>query len=431
MVLDINSQKPMKLIYKITFRLAIVLLPIIALWAVVFYYTMVEEINDESDDSLVEYAELVIRRQLAGVPLPEQNNGSNNSYTIVQIENSEVSEPYMTFHDEMVYIPEQQDTEPARVLTTIFMDDNNSMYRLTVAMPTFERDDLLSAILWYVIALYLLLVATTMLVTTVVFYRSMRPLYALLAWFDKYTPGKTVKKLPSDSSVVEFQKLSSAAQLAVNRAEDYFQQQKQFIGNASHELQTPLAVIGNRIEWLIDQTALTEEQYIELSKVQQSLSSLVKLNRTLLLLTKIDNGQFPESLPVDIVALLSNELSVYEEIHAHRDITSIVELPEKFIVHMNESLAMTLFTNLLKNAFQHSKDGATIKIKIQNGNFYIFNSGTSALEKERIFDRFYHSGNSNSTGLGLALVSSICRNYSFVIEYDFCDGFHSFVIKFQ
>lgn len=421
----------MKLIYKVTLRLAIVLLPVIALWAVVFYYTMVEEINDESDDSLVEYAELIIRRQLAGVPLPEQNNGSNNSYTIVQIDKNDISEPYMTFHDEMVYIPEQQDTEPARVLTTVFMDDNDCMYRLTVAMPTFERDDLLSAILWYVLALYLLLVVTTLTVTTIVFYRSMRPLYALLAWFDKYTPGRVVQAVPSDSSVPEFRKLGNAAQLAVNRAEDYFQQQKQFIGNASHELQTPLAVIGNRIEWLMDKTVLTEEQHVELSKMRQSLSSLVKLNRTLLLLTKIDNGQFPETVSVDIVALLHDELGVYEEIHAHRNITCIVELPERFIVNMNESLAMTLLTNLLKNAFQHSADGATIKVNVHNGNLYIQNSGSSPLEKERIFDRFYHGGNSNSTGLGLALVSSICRNCSFGIDYDYCEGFHCFTVKFR
>ena len=157
-----NHHKPketMKLIYHITLRLALILLPVITLWAVVFYYTMVGEINDESDDSLVEYAEIVIRRHLAGEPLPALNNGSNNSYTIVPLPQGETVEPYMTFHDEMVYIPEQRDTEPARVLTTVYMDDDERMYRLTVAMPTFERDDLLSAIFWYTLVLYILLLS--------------------------------------------------------------------------------------------------------------------------------------------------------------------------------------------------------------------------------------------------------------------------------
>lgn len=113
----------MKLIYRITLRLALVLLPVIALWAYIFYNTMVGEINDESDDSLVEFADIVIRRHLVGEPLPQLNSGSNNSYTIVPLPEGETVEPYMTFHDEMVYIPEQRETEPARVLTTVYMGE--------------------------------------------------------------------------------------------------------------------------------------------------------------------------------------------------------------------------------------------------------------------------------------------------------------------
>ncbi len=303
----------MKLIYKLTSRLALILLPIVTLWAVIFYYTMVEEINDESDDSLVEYAEVIIRRQLAGMPLPQPNSGSNNSYSIEHITNKEGIVPSMTFHDEMVYIPEEDDTEPARILTTIFVDDNDRMYKLTVSMPTFERDDLLSAIFWHIVILYVVLVISTMLVITLIFYNSMRPLYALLAWFDHYIPGKKTAPVP-DSSVMEFHKLSMAAQMAVSRAEEHFVLQKQFIDNASHELQTPLAVIGNRLEWLVDNTPLNEEQYAELSKMRYTLSSIVRLNKTLLLLTKIDNGQFPELTKVDIVALLRDEAEAYNEI---------------------------------------------------------------------------------------------------------------------
>lgn len=419
----------MKLIYKITLRLALVLLPIIALWAVVFYYTMVEEINDESDDSLAEYAGIIIRRRLAGIPLPEPNNGSNNSYNITLIKENDAVVPAMTFHDEMVYIPEQEDTEPARVLTTFFVDDNDNMYKLTVAMPTFERDDLLSAIFWYVLVLYALLVLITLLVTTLVFYRSMQPLYSLLAWLDRYIPGQKVENIP-DSSVVEFHKLSMATQLAVSRAEEHFQQQKQFIGNASHELQTPLAIIGNRIEWLVDKTVLTEEQYMELAKVQQTLNSLVKLNRTLLLLTKIDNGQFPESSPIDLTAILKEEMEIYDDIYSCNGIKSNMELPVEFVVEMNESLAKTLVTNLLKNAYRHSYSGANISVVLRDRELVVCNEGEAPLDKERIFERFYHRGDSSSTGLGLSLVNSICRYYGFAVNYSFEDSNHCFSVRF-
>ena len=72
----------MKLLYSIIWRMAVALLPILALWSVVFYFSMVEEINDETDDSLEGYAELIIRRALAGVELPSSGDGSNNSYTL-------------------------------------------------------------------------------------------------------------------------------------------------------------------------------------------------------------------------------------------------------------------------------------------------------------------------------------------------------------
>ena len=420
----------MKLIYRITLRLALVLLPIIALWAYIFYNTMVGEINDESDDSLVEFADIVIRRHLVGEPLPQLNSGSNNSYTIVPLPEGETVEPYMTFHDEMVYIPEQRETEPARVLTTVYMGDDDMMYKLTVAMPTFERNDLLSAILWYTLVLYVILIVTIIVTTTLIVYSSMRPLYYLLGWLDRYIPGRRPERLPA-SNVVEFDKLNNAAQTTLDRIEEQFELQKQFIGNASHELQTPLAIIGNRIEWIIDNTQLSEEQFAELAKIQNSLSRLVRLNRTLLLLTKIDNGQFPELADIDIAALVRGELEIYTDLYSHRSITASSTIADCCIVRMNDSLANTLITNLLKNAFVHSADGAQVTVTLTSDRLIVANSGDEPLDETQIFERFYHSGKSGSTGLGLPLVNSICRYYGFEKAYSYKDGEHRFTVIFK
>ena len=415
----------MRLIYRIIIRLALSLIVIMALWATLFYFSIVREINDESDDSLEEYAELIIRRQLAGRPLPSLNSGSNNSYTIEPLDSSLTATPYMSFHDEMMYIPEDEDTEPARVLTTIYPDSAGRMYKLTVSMPTFERRDLVRSILWYMIILYLALMAVLVIVAMLVINSSISPLYALLSWLDKYTPGRKVDAIP-DSDIKEFHKLSIAANHAVYRAEEHFEQQKQFIGNASHELQTPLAIIGNRLEWLVNNTPINEEQFIELTKMQQTLRKLVRLNRTLLLLSKIDNGQFPETADVDIVALIEEELEVYKEIYSEKNIECETSFPDSFVVQMNEPLAKTLVTNLLKNAFLHSSQCGRIVVSIEKNTLVIANQGEEPLEADRIFDRFYHSGSTGSTGLGLALVNSICRYYNISIGYTFADGMHCF-----
>ena len=270
-----------------------------------------------------------------------------------------------------------------------------------------------------------------MAVTALVFNYSLKPLYALLRWLDNYTPGNGVKDLPDTKSSIEFRKLTQSARSTIERAESHLEQQKQFIGNASHELQTPLAILGTRIEWLIDNTSLTEEQFAELTKMRQSLHRLSRLNRTLLLISKIENAQFNEKHDVDIIEFIENELEIYKEIYAGKEIVCDTALPARFIVSMNESLATTLVTNLIKNAFLHTADNGTIEISLQDGTLTVSNSGEEALDATRLFDRFYTSGKSGSTGLGLALVKSIANCYNFGLRYYFKAGKHCFEVKLR
>ena len=161
------------------------------------------------------------------------------------------------------------------------------------------------------------MLVTLLTVSIWVFYRSLRPLYALLHWLDSYLPGKQHEPVPNDTHIPEFRRLNEAAAQAVERSEQLFKQQKQFIGNASHELQTPLAVCNNRIEWLLDNTELTEEQMEELFKTKHTLNYIVRLNKSLLFLSRIDNGQFTDSRPVEINSIVKRLLDDYKEIFSH------------------------------------------------------------------------------------------------------------------
>ena len=421
----------MKLIYRVTIRLSAILLPILLLWAAVFYYSMVHEINDETDDSLEDYATMLIRRTLTNHELPGQSDGSNNTYSIELLPGGTCTGPILEFEDRQVYIPEKRETEPARTLRMSFSDADGNTWLLTVSTPTFEREDLLLAVLWHLVALYAILVITILAVTSIVFNYSMRPLYRLLRWLDGYSLGNGVEDLPMCTHIEEFRILTESARSTIARAEENFERQKQFIGNASHELQTPLAVLGTRIEWMIDNTPLTEEQFAELTKMRQSLHRLSRLNRTLLLISKIENSQFNEVHDVDIVELIDNELEIYKEIHAGKEITCSTQLPAQFIAAMDESLATTLVTNLLKNAFLYTTQGGTIRISIDKEILTVENSGTEPLDATRLFDRFYTGGANGSTGLGLALVKSIAEFYKFNLDYTYKGGMHCFTVKFR
>lgn len=421
----------MKLILRIALRLSAVLLPLLALWAGLFYYALMGRIREETDDALWDYSELIIQRMLGGERLPQLNEGSNNSYSITPVDSLYASaHPRLEYYDAEVYIPEKEETEPARVMTTLFQDEDGLYYELKVATPTFEKDELLATIFGWMIFLYLVLLVTVIGITILVFQRSMRPLYDLLKWLDNYRPGGKNRPVPNRTHIEEFRRLNLAAQQAVDRSEALYQQQKQFIGNASHELQTPLAVLSGRLEWLLDHTELTEEQMGEVLQMQRTLKRLSRLNKTLLLLTKIDNHQFPESTTVDIASLVREQQELYCEIFSARDIHWSLSLPETFPVQMNESLASVLVTNLMKNACLHSEPGAEVQVRLENRTLTVSNQGAAPLDQEQVFKRFYQGAKKEgSNGLGLALVKAVADYYGLPIAYRFLEGRHCFSVS--
>ena len=375
----------MKLIYRISLRLSLVLLPLIALWAVVFYFTMVDEINDEVDDALEDYSELIVIRMLSGELLPRMNEGSNNSYTIAPVdENYAAAHPGIDYYDAEVYIPEKEETEPARFLVTIFQDGNGQFYELKVATPTFEKDELLETILWWVVWLYLLLLITVVGTTMWIFYNSMRPLYALLHWLDGYVPGHKTVPVPNNTSITEFRRLAG----------------------------------------------LDEQTMGEVIQMQRTLGHIVRLNKTLLLLAKIDNGQFPENTDVDISAMIREQKELYDDIYEERDIRCDMHLTGSFLVRMNESLASVLVSNLIRNAYVHSEAGARIDIRIEGRTLTVSNDGVTPLDGKHIFERFYQgSKREGSTGLGLALVKAVADSYGLCVGYRFGEEQHIFSVE--
>ena len=422
----------MRLFSRIAIRLAATLIVLMSLWAVLFYFAMADQIHDEVDDALEDYTTLIITRKLAGWELPNAGDGSNNTFTITPVSADYARRhSHYRYQDESVYIPEKRDYEPARVITTIFNDAEGQYYELKVSTPSFEKADLFSAVLLWIVALYVLLLLITVGITMLIFYRNLRPLYILLEWLVSYHPGVNPKPINIPTRVTEFKRLNVALQSAIDRSEQMLERQTQFIGNASHELQTPLAIIGNRVEWLLDESKLTDEQAMELYKINKTLSRAVRLNKTLLLLTKIENSQFIETSQVDLVAIVSETVESLSEIYISRQIKFATDLPSKFEVQMNESLASTLVTNLIKNVYVHSEQGVEARAAIVGRKLIVENQGREMLDREHIFERFYQgSQRETSMGLGLALVAAICRHYNINIEYSFVNGYHRFEIDF-
>lgn len=423
----------MKLFHLVLWRISLALIVVLTVWAGFFYMAVVEEVNDEVDDTLEDYSEGLIIRALSGEDMPTASNGSNNQYYLYEVSESyAASHPQITYRDEMVFITEKSETEPTRVLITIFRTEDERYMELVVYTPTIEKLDLLRAILGWIIFLYVLLLLIILSINIWVFRKNMKPLYVLLKWLDSSQLGKKNEPLENTTKITEFRKLNAATMAFAERGEKLFEQQKTFIGNASHEMQTPLAICRNRLEMLMEDETLTEHQLNELIKTHQTLENLTRMNRSLLLLCKIENGQFADTRSVCLNDILTHYLDDYKEVYAYRNITVTVTTDSSFCVEMNDSLVSVLVTNLLKNSFVHNIDGGFIYIKITANTFEISNTGEKPLDRERIFERFYQGQKKEeSTGLGLALVDSICKANHLKIDYTYVENRHIFTISKQ
>ena len=312
----------MKLFYRVLAHLLTGIFVILLGWAIVFYWGIMEEINDEVDDSLEDYSELVIIRSLAGKELPAHDNGSNNQYFLKEVDVSyALSKEAICYRDSMIYIAEKGETEPARILTTIFKDKDERYYELSVYTPTIEKRDLKEAIFQLLIGLFVVLLITILVINVWVFHQSMKPFYILLDWLEKFRLGKKNDVLDNPTHTTEFRKLNEAVSRFASHSEEMFEQQKQFIGNASHEIQTPLAICQNRLEMLMEDETLSEQQMGEIAKTCQTLEYVSKLNKSLLLLSKIDNSQFASVEKVCLNEILYRYLDDYQEVYDYKGIT--------------------------------------------------------------------------------------------------------------
>lgn len=417
----------MKLFHKVMLHISITSIVVMAAWSVFFYWTIIDEVNDELDDSLEDYSEMLIIRELNGEDMPSANNGSNNQYYIYSVTDSYAeSHNKIQFRDEMVYIDDKLETEPARVLVTIFKTDEGYK-ELVVYSPTIDKIDLQKAILGWIIILYVGIVVTLLLLNVWVFRRNMKPLYTLLSWFRNYKIGEGVKPLSGSPEITEFKELYDAITVSVDRNEKLYDQQKLFIGNASHEMQTPLASCKNRLEMLLEDDGMSEKNMIEIAKTLETLERLSRMNKSLLMLSKIENGQYSELKEVNFCELITQYIEMYGEIFAYKNIQVETFLDIEFKLQINDSLAAMLVSNLIKNAFLHNINDGKIVVTVKNNEFTVSSSGDKPLDSSKIFQRFYQgSKKEGSTGLGLALCDTICKVSHLEISYEFIDGMHNF-----
>ncbi len=419
----------MKLLSYTYRKLALLLFLLMAVWGVLFYYAIIDEVVDETDDTLENYGEILMESALHDPSILETEGSLMSFYKFTPISEEEGRHYRQVFYDATVYIELEDEDEPVRVMCTAFRMPDGQYYELKLMISILERDDMVEAMLWYLGALFLLFLICTSIGIQLVLRGVFRPLHRLLDWLHCIQPGKEVPPLDNPTKIREFRQLSDAALDMGNRSYKAYEEQKQFIENASHELQTPLAIVRGKVELLAESEGMTEQQMEQLDEIYATLGRAVKLNKSLLLLSRIENGQYTEMEDVSVDEILDELLPDLMDIYEHKQVRLIRKREEQpFIIRCNHSLAQILVSNLVKNSLLHNREEGELQVLTTPTSLVIKNTGDVPLDGEKLFRRFYHGmdGKKDSTGLGLAIARSIALSSSLKLTYEWQDGMHTF-----
>ena len=309
---------------------------------------------------------------------------------------------------------------------------NDQKYQIRIFKSLEESDNLIIRIFLITASILIIMISSLILINRHSSGQIWKDFYDTIKKINNYDINSQEHFNLSQSDIDEFEDLNKVLIKMIDRIKLNYFNMKEYAENASHEIQTPLAIINAKMELLLQSGDLNKNQLRSIHDAYEASNRLSRVNTTLLLLAKIENRQFPESELVSPKEIINYQLELLDDLILSKKLDLSSHFNENVLIKMNPYLAEVLFSNLIKNAIRHNIPGGKIMIGLTESSLSISNSG-SELEgnPEDIFKRFYkNSTSSESLGLGLAIVQKICEAYNFNIEYNYLNSLHCINVRF-
>lgn len=295
-----------------------------------------------------------------------------------------------------------------------------------------ETPDMVMNFVWLSLLMMVLLLVGLFVITRLLSQKLWKPFYVVLNKMEAFEIDKSIQAQFPQSNIDEFDRLSKSVNALIDKNTLIYRSQKEFIENAAHEFQTPLAVFKAKVDTLVNRHDITEGQAKELSSLSHNILRLERLNKNLLLLSKIDNDVFVKKDEFVVNELMAKNIDFFTEQAVSKNIRVKIELDTVVKINANYDLLEILLHNLFMNAIRHNIKNGEIRVSTSTNLIRFSNTGqNTALDEKQLFKRFSKNNPaSKGTGLGLSIVKRIADLNAWDVQYDFSDGRHSFLVRF-
>ncbi|REG91544.1 sensor histidine kinase [Algoriphagus antarcticus] len=335
-----------------------------------------------------------------------------------------------SIYEETKFNEYEDEWDRFRVMQTV-IEINKKHYLLTIETNVEEAYETIFAIGLVTVVLYGILVFGFIRLNRKISKDVWEPFDKTLTKLKSFdlSTSKEVNFEPSD--IEEFEELNHTISKLIAENVSVYNQQKAFVANASHELQTPIALLKSKLDMLFQDEKLNTTQSELVNAIQIPLARLTRVNKNLLLLARIENSRFTDVEALDFSLKITKSEELLQDYMEEKEL-KFQKVPSgicKF--ECSKFLAETLVNNLLSNAIRHSPKKGQIMVEWNESGFTFKNTGEFPLVEESLFKRFsVTSDKGTSSGLGLAIVKEICKQNSWQIKYSFTDSYHIFSIRF-
>ena len=304
-------------------------------------------------------------------------------------------------------------------------------YKLTIETNVEEWDETFVAIAITTLIFFVILIVGFIFLNRSIAAKTWKPFYNTLRNLQAFELSRDQKLSLPETDIEEFHELNHSLEQLVEKNVTAYKLQKSFTENASHELQTPIALLKSKLDLLLQERDVTPEISEILNAIEAPLARLSRINKNLLVLAKVENQQYDEKEKLDLMAYIESARTLFEDYIADKDLSIKVSISEAFVIEAHSFLLETLLHNLFSNAIRHTETGGQICISLEDQRLSFSNTGFEMLNPEHLFERFsIASRNKISSGLGLAIIKEIAGKYHWEIDYRFENEYHTFSVGF-